>query len=274
MYDHGVSALDVDLDDFGPERGIFRAWEADRRDQDWGGTWRRNLDFLRLKDHALHLVHPRPGLSVLDLGCANGAQMVMLSLQGAAVEGLDADAGSVEHANHKLKQLGIPGRALAGDASHLPYDDDAFDVVLSSDFHEHFDDAKALEINGEALRVLKPGGRLVVKTPNLRYLRTSLAYKRVRGLARGVNPRLFIIPHTPGTDDPQHVGLRTRWGLARGLEDAGFASLRFSYAPLRRFGFRPLVDVLSTEVPVMREMLSEDLFCVAFKPIHTSWFPD
>jgi len=265
---------DVNLDDFGAERGMFRDEEADRRDgQAWDGSWRRNLDFLRLKDHALHLVGPRPGLEVLDLGCSNGAQMVMLGLEGARVHGLDMDPIAVEAANRKLEQLGIEGQAKIGDASSLPYDDNAFDVVLSSDFHEHFDDAMAIAINAEAARVLKPGGRLVVKTPNLQYLRASLRYKRLRGAMRGIDPRSFVIPHTPGTADPQHIGLRTRWDLTRTLEEAGFASLRFLYAPLRRFGSKPLVDVLSTEVPGVRDVLSEDLFCVAYKPIHTAWFP-
>jgi len=34
------------------------------------------------------------------------------------------------------------------------------------------------------------------------------------------------------------------------------------------------VDVLSTEIPVVRDVLSEDLFCVAHKPIHAAWFPE
>jgi SAM-dependent methyltransferase len=271
-----MPVLNVDLDQFGAERGLFRDHpDADRRSgRAWDGTWRRNLDFLRLKDHALHLVSAQPGMRVLDLGCANGAQMVMLGLQGAEVEGQDLDAPAVEEANRKLEKLGIRGRARVGDASRLQYDDEAFDAVLSSDFHEHFDDALALEINHEAWRVLKPGGRYVIKTPNLAYLKVSLTFKRLRGLARGTDPRSFVIPHTPGTDDPEHVGLRTRWDLARTLEAAGFAELAFSYAPLRRFGARPAVDVLSTEVPAVRDLLSEDLFCVAHKPIHAAWFPE
>lgn len=266
---------DVDLDDYRAERGLFRTVEADRRNSaKWDGSLRRNLDFLRLKDYALHLVSPRTGLTVLDLGCANGAQMVMLGLQGAQVHGLDRDSGAVDDANRKLEKLGIDGRARTGDASQLPFDDDTFDVVLSSDFHEHFDDAMAVTINAETYRVLRPGGRVVVKTPNLRYLRASLAYKRVRGAMRGVDPRSFVIPHTPATDDPQHIGLRTRWDLARTLEDAGFASLKFFYEPLRRFGFNSAMDVLSTEIPLVRDVLSEDLFCVAHKPIHAAWFPE
>jgi SAM-dependent methyltransferase len=268
--------LDVDLEAFGAERGLFRDEpDADRADgQQWSGEWRRNLDFLRLKDHALHLVGPRPGLKVLDLGCANGAQMVMVGLQGADVAGQDLDPALVEAANRKLELLGIPGRAVVGDAAALQFGDDTFDVVLSSDFHEHFDEHQARAINGEALRVLKPGGRIVVKTPNLRYLKASLTFKRARGLMRGTDPRSFVIPHTPGTRDPEHIGLRSRWDLLGSLEGAGFSSVTFFYAPLRRFGRRPLVEVLSTEVPFVRDVLSEDLFCVAYKPIHASWFPE
>jgi SAM-dependent methyltransferase len=267
--------LDVDLEDFGAERGLFRDEAADRRDgEPWAGKWRRNFDFLRLKDHALHLVGPRPGMRVLDLGCANGAQMVMMGLQGAEVDGQDLDPDLVAQANRKLSSLGLEPRAAVGDAAQLQFDDDVFDAVLSSDFHEHFDDVQASAINAEALRVLRPGGRLVVKTPNLRYLRTSLVFKRARGALRGIDPRSFVIPHTPGTIDPEHIGLRTRWDLLRTLEDAGFADVTFSYAPLRRFGRRPWIEVLSTEIPGVRDVLSEDLFSVAYKPIHASWFPD
>src|SRR3954464_2415281 len=131
-----MPVLNVDLDDFGAERGLFRDHpDADRLSgRAWDGTWRRNFDFLRLKDHALHLVAPRPGMRVLDLGCANGAQMVMLGLQGAEVAGQDLDTAAVDEANRKLERLGIGGRAQVGDASQLQYDDEAFDAVLSSDF--------------------------------------------------------------------------------------------------------------------------------------------
>src|SRR3954467_8518322 len=121
-----MPAIDVDLDDFGAERGFFQDFpDADRRGgRPWNGTWRRNLDFLRLKDHALHLVSPRPGMKVLDPGGANGAQMVMLGLQGAEVEGQDLDAPAVEEANRKLEKLGIEGRARVGDSSRLHFVDE------------------------------------------------------------------------------------------------------------------------------------------------------
>ena len=102
----------------------------------------------------------------------------------------------------------------------------------------------------------------------------AAADKRMRALRRLRNPLKIVIPHTPGTDDPQHIGLTTRWRFTRLLSEAGFLHYEFLYAPLRRFGLSGFIDVLSTEIPVVRDFLCEDLFCRAFKPITLSHFPD
>jgi SAM-dependent methyltransferase len=62
---------------------------------------------------------------------------------------------------------GAPAGALAlavrGDAYHLPFPDGAFDVVIASEILEHIPDDRAAM--AEAMRVLRPGGRLVVTVP-------------------------------------------------------------------------------------------------------------
>jgi SAM-dependent methyltransferase len=234
----------------------------------------KNIDFLRLRDVALHLVAPAPGRRVLDIGCANGPTMIYCGLQGARVDGVDLDPAYVADANAQLRRFRIDGEAIVGDATKLPYPNDHFDAVISSDFVEHIADEQKVAMFAEARRVLKPGGVLVTKTPNLAYLKLSLAFKRARAIARLENPFRVVIPHTPGTDDPQHIGLTSRWPLSRCLRAAGYLNFSFVYAPLRRFGESALVETLSTEVPVVRDWLCEDLFCIAYKPIVLSHFPD
>lgn len=57
----------------------------------------------------------------------------------------------------------VPGRAsLTLDVEALEVQDDSFDVVVASHILEHVDDSRALP---ELLRVLRPGGRLVIFTP-------------------------------------------------------------------------------------------------------------
>lgn len=237
------------------------------------GVW-KNIDFLRLRDRALHALDPGPGRVILDVGCANGATMVYCGLQGARVYGVDLNAKEVGAANELLKRYGIEGEARCSDATKLMFPDNHFDAVISSDFVEHITDDVKIRVLCEILRVLKAGAPLVIKTPNLAYLTLALFYKRMRATVRFQNPLKIVIPHTSGTDDPQHVGLTTRWRLAPVLIQAGFLNYQFFHAPLRRFGQSYLMEIISTEIPVLRDILCEDVFCKAFKPITISHFPD
>ncbi len=256
-------------------RGYFGIREADVKGGNGvlTGVW-KNMDFLRLRDVALHILEPGPGKTILDIGCADGATMIYCGLQGARMYGQDLDASRVDAANALMRRFSVSGEARQGDATVLTFPDNFFDGVISSDFMEHISDETKTKVLTAARRVLKPGGILVTKTPNLSYLRLSLLYKRLRAAARLDNPLKYVIPHTPGTDDPQHIGLATRRSFTRCLMDAGFLNYKFHYAPLRRFGTSSAVEVLSTEVPVIRDLLCEDLFCSAYKPIAASHFPD
>ena len=58
--------------------------------------------------------------------------------------------------------LGDP--VLLGEPDHIPAADEAFDLVISIDVHEHLDDCTPF--NKELFRVVRPGGRVIVTTPN------------------------------------------------------------------------------------------------------------
>ena len=227
-----------------------------------------------MKDAALHVLAPAPGMTILDLGCATGTQMIYCALQGATVYGIDMEAAKVAAAEAKLAKLGLQGYPCVGNAAHTPWGDRTFDAVFSSDFHEHLSDATAVAVLRECLRVLKPGARLVLKTPNLHYLRTSLWFKRMSALLRGRSPFGYVIPHSPGTSDPQHIGLIARPRLAAQLAEAGFLNWTWHYSPLRRWGRRYFIDVASTEIPYVRDLLCEDVFVTAYRPIAVTYFPD
>jgi len=253
--------------------GIDSGWGQIPTRGDASRKW-KNLDYLRLRDAILHLLAPGPGKRILDVGCSTGATMIYCGLQGATVSGQDLDVKSVEQANLSLRRFGIEGEAVVGDATKLQFKDNTFDAVISCDFVEHIDESTKVSMLREARRVLKPGCPLLTKTPNLAYQQLSVNFKRLRALSRGRSPRGFVIPHTPGTADPQHIGLTTRWRFTHTLLAAGFLNYSYHYAPLRRFGPSMVMEVLSTEVPLLRDLLCEDLLCCAYKPICASHFPD
>lgn len=76
----------------------------------------------------------------------------------------------------------------------LPFLDCTFDGVLASHFFEHFDAQEGLRIMRECVRVLQPGGMLLVSVPDAEYFRAVHADDRNENW-----PRLFGVtdPHNP-----------------------------------------------------------------------------
>ncbi|ROM56314.1 hypothetical protein BK649_04975 [Pseudomonas canadensis] len=101
-------------------------------------------------------------LDALDLGCGRGEWLELLVQNGFAPSGVDLDSGMLE----ACQSRGLP--AEQGDAlSALRSLPDACKVVVSG-FHiaEHIPFADLKVLVAEALRVLRPGGLLVLETPN------------------------------------------------------------------------------------------------------------
>lgn len=119
--------------------------------------------FYREKMRAIHRVAPdRPLADVLEVGGGRSG-MTALLFPEARVVNLDLDARFAEAPCNRQPRV----RFVRGDATRLPFADAAFDAVTMFDVIEHVpDDARAL---AEALRVLRPGGYLLLSTPNERW---------------------------------------------------------------------------------------------------------
>lgn len=96
------------------------------------------------------------GLSVLEIGSGNGAQLVALRARGASATGVDL-ASSV-YSGQRLADI------IDYDGETLPFADRSFDVVFSSHVLEHVGDLPRL--SGEMRRVLRPGGRALHVMPS------------------------------------------------------------------------------------------------------------
>jgi SAM-dependent methyltransferase len=95
---------------------------------------------------------------VLDVGCGAGGTVRWLLDHGHDGVGVDSSSASLGHAA-RLVPAGVLHR---GDAERLPFPDASFDGVLLLDVLEHVDDGAALV---EAMRVLRPGGWVLVSVP-------------------------------------------------------------------------------------------------------------
>ena len=101
-----------------------------------------------------------PFEDVLDVGCGTGAVLELLHEQypHKQLTGLDLTPKMIEVAC--AKQLGNVN-FIVGDAENLPFESQSFDAVLCSNSFHHYPHPD--RFFAEAARVLRPGGRLILR---------------------------------------------------------------------------------------------------------------
>lgn len=121
----------------------------------YGRSWYRSalMDAMPLPPHGLR------GKSVLDIGCASGDFCGELAAHGALVHGIDRSRRMLKHARSRHRAV----RFYVGDAMHLPYGPEEFDVVFAASLLNAVDDPTSML--REMARVCAPGGTVAVVVP-------------------------------------------------------------------------------------------------------------
>ena len=153
------------------------------------------------------------GKRVLDLGCRYGA-LTKAYVDGNEVVGVDVDRLALDEA----AELGIETR-WADVEQGVPFEDEAFDVVVAGELLEHVREPAALVT--EVRRVLRPGGTFVGSVPNGFRLKNRLR---------------FLAGRWPETD-PTHLHLFSPDDLRALL--AGFEDPRLHFVSSRFLRLHP-----------------------------------
>lgn len=103
------------------------------------------------------------GLEVLDIASGEGYGSAMLAKVAKSVLGVDISAEAVQHASENYAQQRNLS-FLVGSAALIPAQSDRFDAVVSFETIEHLLEQE--QMLDEIKRVLKPGGFLVISSPN------------------------------------------------------------------------------------------------------------
>ncbi len=151
-----------------------------------------------VRRYVFRLFPPESGKRVLEVGCGTGTNLMFYRQKGNVLCGLDLSPAMLKQAKAKLEDAAF---LQQGDALHMPYRDETFDVVLAMlTLHE-----MPLEIRdgviAEMVRVTKKGGRLLLtdyRSGNLRFPRgwlyrlVILFFEIAAGRAHFKNYRTFL----------------------------------------------------------------------------------
>ena len=100
------------------------------------------------------------GQKVLEIGVGTGTDHVQFARAGAELHGVDLTEKSVELVARRLEHEGLSSSLQVADAEQLPFADGCFDVVYSWGVLHHTPGTPGAI--REAIRVLRPGGRICV----------------------------------------------------------------------------------------------------------------
>ena len=137
--------------------------------------WARRYDLLvpavlagrgrALRTRIGRIVQLQEGQRVLDIGCGTGtltlAMARIVGPTGAAI-GVDAAAEMVAAALRKAGRRSLPPTFYVASAQHLPFEDAVFDVAVMTLALHHLPPGDRPQAISEMLRVLRPGGHLLI----------------------------------------------------------------------------------------------------------------
>jgi ubiquinone/menaquinone biosynthesis C-methylase UbiE len=117
-----------------------------------------------LHERAVELAGIGPAEAVVDVGCGTGnlSLAVLAAQPDALVTGLDPDGAALRIAARKARRRGLTLTLVQGYADRIPAQHSTLDHVVSSLAMHHVDDDGRVAFAQDALRALRPGGKVTV----------------------------------------------------------------------------------------------------------------
>jgi ubiquinone/menaquinone biosynthesis C-methylase UbiE len=163
-----------------------------RKPSKWGGRfflWMMNFSHSSLTDWGLSHIQVEKNFTILDVGCGGGRtiqKLAALAPEGT-VCGVDYAKGSVAASAAKNASLIKAGRVEVKEASvsQLPFPNDKFNLVTAVETQYYWPDlVKDMQ---EILRVLKPGGTLIIIAESYKKGANNMLQRPVMKLLKAAN---------------------------------------------------------------------------------------
>jgi ubiquinone/menaquinone biosynthesis C-methylase UbiE len=211
-----------------------------------GKSISRSVALRNMMDEVGNRIKLPEGSQVLDAGCGEGKTAIRMAERfGYSLTGVDLLQESIKLAKDNAKKSSAKVIFQVSNFMHLPFDDASFDCVYALETFTHApDDKKALR---EFIRVLRPGGRLIIfdyETAKLEAIPDKKIVNSMRAVGHGTS--------APGLTNFTH-GYFKRTFSEGGLKQIRVDDLTDNVMPMlkyfRKLSFlvHPLVRLLGNE---------------------------
>lgn len=211
---------------------LARIW--DKRVTGWHEHVTSSPGFDKLRDRLLAIAEPGPGDTCVDLGAGTGFLALTIAPLIDSVIAVDISSVMTESLAERAEQAGLSNvKTEVADLRTFQLPEASVDLVVSSYALHHLRDNDKRALTAEAVRWLRPGGRIVIgdmmfgrgaTTRDRDILREKAAVFAARGpagwwrIAKGLARYGLGVGH-------EHPATPEFWQQA--LRDAGFTDVRF-----------------------------------------------
>jgi ubiquinone/menaquinone biosynthesis C-methylase UbiE len=223
------------------ERGDESFPQTKGRTITWAWLYDYVVGFLSLgREQAMRrmtvdLAELQPGENVLDVGCGTGT-LTRLARErvgeSGKVYGIDAAPQMITVARQKAARHNLDIDFQVGMIEQLAFPDDSFDVVLSSLMMHHLPEELKRQGLAEIVRVLKPGGRLLVLDLMSGQAHETHSQSMIKRHAQQLGSHAFLVRllhagnHERGIEDLPSV-----------MKEVGFSQIESGETGFRTLGF-------------------------------------
>ena len=187
----------------------------------------------------IRLCGPLSGVRAVDLGCGWGTVSFALARQAGRVVGVDFAEASLRFCASRHDRRSHSNLAFVrADARRTGLQSGAWDLVVAADLVEHLYPPDTIDVYRECLRLLRPGGRLVIWTPSPTHFLERL---RRRGVLR---------------PDPTHVDCKALPRVRSELEACGFRVTEARHVASHLPGLRTLEWIGQRWIPFLRRRVA------------------
>ena len=208
------------------------------------------------------------GIKILEAGCANAKRTIAISTYGHTCVGLDyaksmCIAAAHLHRTARSFWANIDVEIVQGDILTLPFEDNTFDLVYNNGVLEHFlaSDTRTRALQ-EMLRVVRPGGRILVTVPNGQHLMEKLWHQY---LIHGDAVSEVLLRKDDLENEFRKAGLWVTWSGFMGVSDSFDQWLKYRILKLPV----QLADALIRKIcpEPIKKYLAFHLMCIGSKPL-------
>lgn len=188
-------------------------------------------------ERLIPFLHLKGNEELADFACGNAMLLPLVHDRVAHYYGIDFSEDFIEAARQRATRHAIGNCSFFCEdiVKFCDVHHDYFDIAAAFDFSEHIDDDDFLKIFGAIRHSLKPGGRLVLHTPNLEFFVEQLKEKGIM--------KQF----------PEHIAVRSPRENIALLERSGFASTNMKVNGIAHYESTRLLHPLR-HLPIIGKM--------------------